>query len=579
MITMADFGRRPKKPCLDLEDKLVQLLDETEAKETRKPKSSDEYMDNDWFNSLFEDPVLNDKMITDAAQPPRIQSEHSYSINDNSVPSSPLGLGKLEDLDTEFFVNNQALDLTNKAVNSITENVNSLDQSRDSKINIGLESIDPTLTTITTMTTRSLTNKQPSIILATSSTQQPSSQQPSYQITQTNTHCSSPIVTIKTEPRDYYSDSIEPTVHVDSLILPPTPPGSSSSSDSEGSQSPQRSAPSSPIRQLPITRHYTSTSPSSHKPYSQPLFTNPIPQSGVLILTEEEKRTLISEGYPVPTKLPLTKQEEKNLKKIRRKIKNKISAQESRRKKKEYLEALEKRVEAYSQENNDLKKKMETLESSNRSLVGQLQKLQALVGKVTRPAGGSTQTGTVLMVLVLCFAIFLGSWSPSSLNIGYSYGHAPVDGASFFANPRLMNPSPMIGPSVQNAKVDAYTTPNMKSRVLLSMRDDLEETMCHQPYGPQTPKGMREVLEQDASLEVINKTEAMPAMGPKTTEASTSPQPSESKVIKVVTIVTGHDNKTIASRDLEQSVMHPDISVNTDLMNSKVEKRVETETS
>ena len=47
--------------------------------------------------------------------------------------------------------------------------------------------------------------------------------------------------------------------------------------------------------------------------------------TGVLTLTEEEKRTLIAEGYPVPTKLPLTKQEEKSLKKVRRKIKNKVS--------------------------------------------------------------------------------------------------------------------------------------------------------------------------------------------------------------------------------------------------------------
>lgn len=49
-----------------------------------------------------------------------------------------------------------------------------------------------------------------------------------------------------------------------------------------------------------------------------------MPTSGVLMLSEEEKRTLVSEGYPIPAKLPLTKQEEKNLKKIRRKIKNKV---------------------------------------------------------------------------------------------------------------------------------------------------------------------------------------------------------------------------------------------------------------
>ena len=101
--------------------------------------------------------------------------------------------------------------------------------------------------------------------------------------------------------------------------------------------------------------------------------------TGTLQLTEEEKRTLLSEGYPVPTRLPLTKAEEKSLKKIRRKIKNKISAQESRRKKKEYMDTLERRAQILEDENSDYQQKLRQLEADNAQLQKQLLRLQKLL--------------------------------------------------------------------------------------------------------------------------------------------------------------------------------------------------------
>ncbi|XP_060653109.1 LOW QUALITY PROTEIN: cyclic AMP response element-binding protein A [Drosophila nasuta] len=121
---------------------------------------------------------------------------------------------------------------------------------------------------------------------------------------------------------------------------------------------------------------------STRQPIHTPLISSqPKGSTGTLLLTEEEKRTLLAEGYPIPQKLPLTKAEEKSLKKIRRKIKNKISAQESRRKKKEYMDQLERRVEILVTENHDYKKRLESLEETNANLLSQLHKLQAVVSK------------------------------------------------------------------------------------------------------------------------------------------------------------------------------------------------------
>ena len=81
----------------------------------------------------------------------------------------------------------------------------------------------------------------------------------------------------------------------------------------------------------------------------------------------------------------MNKTEEKILKKVRRKIKNKvikknfalrnrefqliyfqISAQESRRKKKDYVDALEKEIAKYVDENKALKNRMAAIEKNQK---------------------------------------------------------------------------------------------------------------------------------------------------------------------------------------------------------------------
>jgi len=71
-----------------------------------------------------------------------------------------------------------------------------------------------------------------------------------------------------------------------------------------------------------------------------------------------------------------------------------ISAQESRRKKKEYMDALEKRVENLLNENCEYKKKIESLEGSNSSLLSQLHKLQQLVSQSGSASAVSASSST-----------------------------------------------------------------------------------------------------------------------------------------------------------------------------------------
>lgn len=126
-----------------------------------------------------------------------------------------------------------------------------------------------------------------------------------------------------------------------------------------------------------------------------------------LVLTEEEKQLLEKEGVILPTCLPLTKAEERILRKVRRKIRNKQAAQDSRRRRKIYVDGLENRVAACTAENHELEKKVQQLQKQNMSLLRQLQKLQALV---RRSAPKTTRRKTCTMILVLSFCLIL---SPS----------------------------------------------------------------------------------------------------------------------------------------------------------------------
>ncbi|KAJ0009477.1 hypothetical protein NQD34_001179 [Periophthalmus magnuspinnatus] len=388
------------------------------------PFSGDQMEDfsSDLFNSFFDDnflerPSLNDRpsmLHLELDTNPDIQAEHSYSVSEDSAPQSP-ALSITQDHEAEFeWSFNQDLSAI-----LVKQEEPDLTQSMD------------------TETTEDTENFQNRATLWQHS------------------HSAEDVkpVSIKDEPREmgqYLSMSSD-----ESLQLPPTPP-SSNHGDSDGSLPPSSPPPQRPGRATGASAAI-STSPLLTAPHK-------LQGSGPLMLTEEEKRTLVAEGYPVPIKLPLTKSEEKALKRVRRKIKNKISAQESRRKKKEYVECLEKKVENYTSENGDLWRKVENLETANRSLLQQLQKLQSLISGKVVPRSckiASTQTGTCLMMVALCFVLVLGSFSPCSSPLSL----LPLSSSS------SSQPS-----SAQLQSAELYTTSHVRSRSLLFFSEEDPDT-------------------------------------------------------------------------------------------------------
>ncbi|KAK5639056.1 hypothetical protein RI129_011548 [Pyrocoelia pectoralis] len=128
-------------------------------------------------------------------------------------------------------------------------------------------------------------------------------------------------------------------------------------------------------------------------------------QYPILVLSDEEKRLLSKEGICLPTHYPLTKQEERELKRIRRKIRNKISAQDSRKRKKEYVDGLEERIKQGAEEKKILMNRVKHLQQQNSRLIAQMNKLQALVFNTS--CSKATPTTCLLIVLVSALLVSL----------------------------------------------------------------------------------------------------------------------------------------------------------------------------
>uniref|UniRef100_A0A8C4QBJ5 cAMP responsive element binding protein 3-like 2 n=1 Tax=Eptatretus burgeri TaxID=7764 RepID=A0A8C4QBJ5_EPTBU len=407
-------------------------------------------LSHDLFKSLFDDPLLVDKSIlmeVDLCAAPDIQAEHSYS-----TPQSPLVPLKLDDFGNDF----------EESIWNFEEKTHVI-KPEPLMPSDSIEFDAPATSSALPLSLPALplpaALAQPPPVetgrLATYGSSGHSQFQSMVYPAQTPTVLEKKETPpkVKIEPFEEFLNTVAPLDPApDAVQLPPTPP-SSHASDSEGSQSPRSLPPPSPVYTPPTKVVSSRGLPSVLA--STPLLTAPHKlqgSSGPLMLTEEEKRTLITEGYPVPNKLPLTKAEEKALKKVRRKIKNKISAQESRRKKKEYVDGLEKKVDNCASENVDLKKKVDTLESSNRSLIQQLQRLQAMVAsKIPVPCKAvATQTSTCLLAVMLCFALCFGTLVP--------YGLGTLSSRAVVAQ---------TGQPVALSARDAYTVPRIPSRSLL----------------------------------------------------------------------------------------------------------------
>ncbi|KAM4012997.1 cyclic AMP-responsive element-binding protein 3-like protein 4 isoform 2-T2 [Anomaloglossus baeobatrachus] len=212
-----------------------------------------------------------------------------------------------------------------------------------------------------------------------------------------------------------------------------------------------------------------------------------------LQLTDEEKRLLSQEGIALPNNLPLTKAEERILKKVRRKIRNKQSAQDSRRRKKEYIDGLESRVAACSVQNQELHKKVLELEKHNISLITQLRKLQTLIKQTANKAA---QTGTCVLILFFSLGLLIyPNYHP------LRSGDPPQDGAAYM-------PTGVISRNILN-----------KDEFVENMETALPNALPPEPQDKRAEPALRTLDQEETRMEVSE--DRVPPVSSKETEALT----------------------------------------------------------
>ncbi|KAL7062233.1 hypothetical protein AAHC03_01434 [Spirometra sp. Aus1] len=114
-----------------------------------------------------------------------------------------------------------------------------------------------------------------------------------------------------------------------------------------------------------------------------------------LVLSAEERRLLSRMGHKVPTMFPLSRNDERVIRAVRRKIRNKLSAKASRARRQEYLQTLEMRIHSCHKENERLRSRVGELEKEKRGLLANLRKMRSYLARLISgmPAVSNSSNG------------------------------------------------------------------------------------------------------------------------------------------------------------------------------------------